>query len=302
MSLTTLDALQGGISKMPRMIYGTAWKKQQTADCVFEALKAGFRGIDTAAMAKHYNEKGVGEGIRRAISAGVCTRADLYIQTKFSPGDEAYADRNMYPTIADQVTSSVSHSLIVLSTPDSTDWPYLDCVVLHSPYRNPADTLQAWWALSKFVPSQVRSLGISNIVFEEFAELYAQEALRPLPVVVQNRFCAKSEDWDAAMRPFCSQRHLRYQAFWTLTANKPEWTGADYVKTVAEGAAVDRQVAWYALMMADNIVVLNGTTDPVHMREDLDGLERVEQWRRSEEGREKWEACMAKFRARTGWE
>lgn len=34
--------------KMPPMIFGTAWKKEQTADLVKQALVAGFRGIDTA--------------------------------------------------------------------------------------------------------------------------------------------------------------------------------------------------------------------------------------------------------------
>src|SRR4051794_9546373 len=31
---------------MPAMLYGTAWKKERTADLVYEAIKAGFRGID----------------------------------------------------------------------------------------------------------------------------------------------------------------------------------------------------------------------------------------------------------------
>jgi diketogulonate reductase-like aldo/keto reductase len=34
--------------KMPWIIYGTAWKKDRTADLVVKAIQAGFRGIDTA--------------------------------------------------------------------------------------------------------------------------------------------------------------------------------------------------------------------------------------------------------------
>ncbi|MEJ2657431.1 MAG: hypothetical protein P8012_09570 [Desulfobacterales bacterium] len=34
--------------KMPRIIYGTAWKKDRTADLVVKAIQLGFRGIDTA--------------------------------------------------------------------------------------------------------------------------------------------------------------------------------------------------------------------------------------------------------------
>jgi hypothetical protein len=44
----------------PSVIYGTAWKKEKTADLVALALQQGFRGIDTACQPKHYNEAGVG--------------------------------------------------------------------------------------------------------------------------------------------------------------------------------------------------------------------------------------------------
>ncbi|BEI80295.1 hypothetical protein CcaverHIS002_0108240 [Cutaneotrichosporon cavernicola] len=37
---------------MPKIIYGTAWKKDQTAELVYTALKSGFRGIDTACQPK----------------------------------------------------------------------------------------------------------------------------------------------------------------------------------------------------------------------------------------------------------
>lgn len=46
-----------GIAKMPNMLYGTAWKQHRTAELVTQALKAGFRGIDTAAQPRHYQGK-----------------------------------------------------------------------------------------------------------------------------------------------------------------------------------------------------------------------------------------------------
>jgi len=67
------------VAKMPTMVYGTAWKKERTADLVYEAIKAGFHGIDTAAMKRHYDEAGTGEGIRRAIQDGLVTRENLWV-------------------------------------------------------------------------------------------------------------------------------------------------------------------------------------------------------------------------------
>jgi len=40
-------------------MYGTAWKKEDTAFYTNQALEAGIRSIDTAAQMKHYNEKEV---------------------------------------------------------------------------------------------------------------------------------------------------------------------------------------------------------------------------------------------------
>ena len=79
-ALSTPLILQGpSESKTPRLIYGTAWKKDKTADLVYHALKAGFRGIDTAAQPRHYQEALVGDGIRRAKKEGIIKREDLFV-------------------------------------------------------------------------------------------------------------------------------------------------------------------------------------------------------------------------------
>lgn len=64
---------------IPKLVYGTAWKKERTADLVYSALKAGFRGIDTAAQPKHYDELGVATGVKRAIAQGIITRGNLFV-------------------------------------------------------------------------------------------------------------------------------------------------------------------------------------------------------------------------------
>jgi diketogulonate reductase-like aldo/keto reductase len=66
-------------TRIQKLVYGTAWKKDQTADLVYLALKTGFRGIDTAAQPKHYDERGVATGVRRAIGEGIIKREDLFV-------------------------------------------------------------------------------------------------------------------------------------------------------------------------------------------------------------------------------
>lgn len=66
--------------RIPSLVYGTAWKKDHTRALVRQALLAGFRGVDTAAQPKHYQEDLVGQGMRDAINEGVVKREDLYVR------------------------------------------------------------------------------------------------------------------------------------------------------------------------------------------------------------------------------
>ena len=58
------DALTIAGVRVPRFLYGTAWKEDRTEELTGLALRAGFRGIDTANQRKHYFEEGVGRAVR----------------------------------------------------------------------------------------------------------------------------------------------------------------------------------------------------------------------------------------------
>lgn len=77
-SISSLPALLTAPSSF--LVYGTAWKKDKTATLVTQALKAGFRVIDTAAQPKHYREDLVGDAIRAVLAEGVLKREDIYVK------------------------------------------------------------------------------------------------------------------------------------------------------------------------------------------------------------------------------
>src|SRR3954471_9072089 len=70
--------------RVPRLLYGTAWKEDRTQALTELALHHGFRGIDTANQRKHYHEAAVGQAVAAAIREGVVTRDELFLQTKFT--------------------------------------------------------------------------------------------------------------------------------------------------------------------------------------------------------------------------
>jgi hypothetical protein len=90
---------------------------------------------------------------------------------------------------------------------------------------------------------------------------------------------------------------VKYQGFWTLTGNVATWQRkGGFVAELAERAGVSAAEAWYVLVMEAGVVVLNGTGDKGHMREDLDVKRKVEEWRKTKEGEEVWGRCWGAFK------
>jgi diketogulonate reductase-like aldo/keto reductase len=250
-------------NRAPGIIYGTAWKKSDTARLVTLAIQQGFRGIDTACQPKHYDEPGVGAGVAAGLKSGL-QRADLYLQTKFTSLSGQDPNKIPYDRSAPlplQVAQSVAVSLNNLRT------DYLDCVLLHSPMPIMTQTQSAWRALEAFVDKgQVRQIGISNCYrLDDLEGLY--EGARIKPAVVQNRFYADT-NYDRDIRAYCDRQQIVYQSFWTLSAN-PQLL-AD--QAVASPAAAHRRTAAQILfryLTQIGVVPLTGTKSQSHMREDL---------------------------------
>lgn len=64
---------------IPDIIYGTAFKFEDSQRLVKAALEAGFRGVDTAGSASAYREKLVGDAIKAVLSKGVTKREELWV-------------------------------------------------------------------------------------------------------------------------------------------------------------------------------------------------------------------------------
>src|SRR5262245_11855262 len=98
---------------VPPFLYGTAWKEDATQRLTEMALRQGFRGIDTANQRRHYHEAAVGQAIAACIKAGVVTRDDLFLQTKytFRDGQDHRLPYDPKAPIAVQVEQSFASSL-----------------------------------------------------------------------------------------------------------------------------------------------------------------------------------------------
>jgi diketogulonate reductase-like aldo/keto reductase len=248
---------------MPGIIYGTAWKGAETAHWVRCALERGFRGLDTAAQPKHYDEHGVGEGLAGALRAGL-RRDEISVQTKFTALGGQDPGRIPYDPdapLAEQVAQSCASSLANLGV----DW--LDGLVLHSPLARAEDTATVWAAMESLVDrGRVARLGISNCYSPELLA-WLHDTARIKPTVVQNRFYART-GYDAEIRAFCRANGIVYQSFWTLSAN-PELLASPAIARASHRHARTHAQVLFRFLSQSGVVPLSGTRSREHMDEDL---------------------------------
>ena len=257
-------------SGRPYLIYGTAWKEDQTARLVSEAIKTGFRFIDTACQPKHYQEHLVGEGWTEAAAELGLKREDISLQTKFTGLSGQDPEQTPYDRTAplkEQVEQSLAKSLENLQT------DYLDSLVLHSPMSSFDDTMNVWRTFESFVDDgKVRRLGISNCYdYNMFTKLYDQARIKPS--VLQNRFYNQS-GFDVELRQFCREKDIRYQSFWTLTANRKALASPN-IKALASEMKMSPETLMYVFMLSQGHTPLDGTADPEHMAEDVAVMKRI---------------------------
>ena len=249
---------------VPSFMYGTAWKKEATAQLVQLAVAAGFTAIDTANQLIHYQEALVGEALLALARKGM-TRDRLFLQTKFTPtnGQDHRTPYDASAALTTQVAQSFDSSLVHLHT------DYLDSYVLHGPYQRQglgAADWEVWAAIEGLYQSgKTKMIGISNVTPEQLTQLCAKAAVKPM--MVQNR-CYAALGWDKEVREICRTHGIIYQGFSLLTANREVFSDPN-IRAIAQRLKVGLAQVVFRFAMQIGMLPLTGTTDQQHMKDDL---------------------------------
>jgi diketogulonate reductase-like aldo/keto reductase len=260
MPLTTYNNVS-----IPSFMYGTAWKKEATKSLVLQAVEAGFTAIDTANQLVHYDEARVGEALVQLAKQGI-TRDKLFLQTKFTPinGQDHRLPYDPTASITKQVQQSFESSLQHLHT------DHLDSYVLHGPYSRRglgAEDWEVWAAIeSLYDAGKTKMIGVSNVTADQLALLCAKAKHKPM--VVQNR-CYAAFGWDKEVREICRTHHIIYQGFSLLTANRDVFV-EPAIRTMAAKYQTGLAQIVFRFSQQIGMLPLTGTTNPQHMREDLE--------------------------------
>jgi diketogulonate reductase-like aldo/keto reductase len=203
-----------------------------------------------------------------ACRAGIVTRAEIFLQTKFTyrPGQDHRLPYDPAAPLSAQVAQSMASSLAHLGAES------VDSFLLHgpsSPYRWTRADAQVWEAMQQERDAgRTRLLGVSNVSLGHLEQILA--AGSELPRFVQNR-CYARLGWDREIRRFCLQHKIVYQGFSLLTANV-EVLQHDFVAAIAARLHATPAQVIFAFARAIGILPLTGTSNAHHMAQDLAGV------------------------------
>lgn len=162
--------LNNGV-KMPILGYGVyQTSPEETEECVLNAIKVGYRSIDTAQA--YGNEEGVGSAIQKC---GL-PREDLFITTKIWIANAGY----------EKAKKSIEESLKKLKT------DYIDLLLIHQPFGDYYGTYRAMEEAYK--EGKARAIGVSNFYPDRFLDIHHFSEIKPAVNQVEAHvFCQQKE-------------------------------------------------------------------------------------------------------------
>ena len=210
-------------------------------NAVYQAVQSGYRLIDTASF--YGNEREVGEGVRQS---GV-SRSEIFVQTKLYPNQYSHAEQAI-----DEALSKL-------------DIGYIDMMLLHHPA---SDDVTAYQAIEQAIrEGKVRTAGISCYYIREMDAFLPKVSMKP--ALIQNEI--QPFDPDRPVVEHIQKRGIVVQGWYPLGGRG--FTGALLNNPVCKEIAAShgKTVAQVILRwnLQKGVVVIPGSSDPDHLRENL---------------------------------
>lgn len=217
--------LRNGI-EIPDIGFGT-WNIPYGEVCeraVFEAIRAGYRHIDTAGV--YGNERSVGLGVKAAIREGLIKdRSDVFITSKLWNTNRSY----------NKAFRGFDKSMRNL------DLDYIDLYLIHWPankmkYKNPDEVNAVTWeALEElYTEGRVRAVGVSNFLPHHLEEL--KKSAKVLPMVNQ------------------IELHVGYMQKEVVEYNNNNGIITEGYSPLGTGALLDNEILWEMAKMYQTTV------------------------------------------------
>lgn len=229
--------------EMPIAGLGTyALSDEECYNSVTALLEAGGRLVDTAHI--YGNEAAVG----RAVRDSDVPREEIFVITKLYPNQFANAEEAIEEALA------------------KLDIEYIDMMLLHHPGEN---DVEAYKAMEKAVEEgKIRSIGLSNWYVEELTEFLPQVTITP--ALVQNEIHPYYQENDVI--PFIQEKGIVMQGWYPFggRGHTAELLGDEVISEIAEDYGVTSAQVILRWNLQKSVVVIPGSSNPDHIRENLD--------------------------------
>ena len=235
--------LNNGTS-MPPIGYGVfrMTDEKECEEAVLQALKTGYRLIDTAAA--YENEHAVG----RAIKRSKIPREEIFVTTKLWITDTCY----------EKTKTAFLRSL------DRLDMDYVDLYLIHQPYH---DYYGAWKAMEElYAEGKVKAIGVDNFTQDKLADFIFFNKVKPAVNMIEcNAFYQREEDLS-----YMKEQNIQMQAWSPLAAGADNIFSNVCLQKIAENH--HKSVAQVVLrwLVQRSIVPVVKSANPVRMEENID--------------------------------
>ena len=270
MILNETFTLSNGV-EIPKLGLGTWFiNDADVVDAVKEAVKIGYRHIDTAQA--YQNERGVGEGIR---AAGV-KREEIFVTTKLAAEVKSY----------EAAVASIDQSL------ETMGLDYIDLMIIHSPkpwmefHKEDAyadGNREAWRALEEaYKAGKLRAIGVSNFEKEDLDNILESCTVKPMV----NQILAHISNTPKELIQYSQDNGILVEAYSPI-AHGELMKNQDIIKMAEKyGVSVPQLSIRYVLQL--DLLPLPKTANPAHMKsnaavdfvisdEDMEFLKNMEQ-------------------------
>lgn len=245
--------LNNGV-KIPKLGLGTWFiEGDKAADAVREAVKLGYRLIDTAQA--YGNERGVGEGVR---TCGV-SREEIFVTSKVAAEHKTY----------EQAKAGIDETLQKMGL------DYLDMMIIHSPQpwvevnqsdnRYEEGNREAWRALEEaYEAGKLKVIGVSNFRTGDIESLVKTAKIKPMV----NQILLHISNTPMELVEYCQKNDILVEAYSPIAhgviLNQPE------IKKMADkyGVTVPQLCIRYTIQLGT--VSLPKTANPKHMETNAD--------------------------------
>lgn len=244
--------LNNGV-EIPTLGLGT-WliEDSKAADAVANAIKIGYRHIDTAEA--YDNEKGVGEGIRKS---GV-PRDQIFLTTKLAAEIKNY----------EEAKKAIQQSL------DDLNVDYVDLMIIHSPqpwnsFRDGKHyedgNVAAWKALEEFYKAgKIRAIGVSNFEKVDIENILAHCTVKP----AVNQVLVHVSNTPFELIEYCKSQGIVIEAYSPMGHGEILKNPVLNEMAKAYNVSVPQLCIRYTIQLG--FVTLPKTANPEHMKSNAD--------------------------------